>query len=170
MTRPDEDAQNIEPIEGADAPTGADEVEFSLEQLSQAYAKVIRGQATHQGAASESETVPSESELAANVEDDLELANSEVLDPVELDDRRDDAPCRITETSVLESILFVGAPPDVPLTAKRLASMMRDISPKEIPGLVDQLNQQYAAQNAAYRVISKDKAFQFNLYCGSDHI
>ncbi len=163
MTRPEEDAQNIEPLEGADAPTGADEVEFSLEQLSQAYAKVIRGQATHQGAASESETVPSESELAANVEDDLELANSEVLDPVELDDRRDDAPCRITETSVLESILFVGAPPDVPLTAKRLASMMRDISPKEIPGLVEQLNQQYAAQNAAYRVVTKDKAFQLAL-------
>ena len=70
---------------------------------------------------------------------------------------------RSTETSVLESILFVGAPPDLPLTAKRLASMMRDISPKEIPALVEQLNQQYAAQNSAYRIIKKDKAFQLAL-------
>jgi segregation and condensation protein B len=160
MNRPDDSAQNEEPIDAADAPSGADEVEFSLEQLSQAYAKVIRGQANHQGAANEGEPIAGGTEATPSVEDDLELANSEVLDPVELDDRRDDAPCRITETSVLESILFVGAPPDLPLTAKRLASMMRDISPKEIPGLVEQLNQQYADQNAAYRIVLKEKAFQ----------
>lgn len=139
-----------------------DEIEFSLEQLSQAYAKVIRGQA-NSGNGSEAEP-PSPTESPAETDDeDAELANSEVLDPVELDDRRDDAPCRITETSVLESILFVGAPPELPLTAKRLASMMRDISPKEIPGLVQQLNELYAAQGTAYQIIEKDKAFQLTL-------
>lgn len=170
MNRRDDTSENSEPILPAEERDAeeliGDEIEFSLEQLSQAYAKVIRSQAgsgSQTGSGTETEpSSPTESAGAAE-EDDAELANSEVLDPVELDDRRDDAPCRITETSVLESILFVGAPPDLPLTAKRLASMMRDISPKEIPGLVGQLNELYDAQGTAYRIIEKDKAYQLAL-------
>jgi segregation and condensation protein B len=155
---------------GEDAVSAAgDEPEFSLEQLSQAYAKVIRAQGVNRAPNQNippAEDVPrspkpTESELSD--EDDLELVTGELLDPVELDDRRDDAPCRISETTVLESILFVGSPPDLPLTARQLAGMMRDISPKEIAGLVAQLNEQYAAQGAAYRIVQQEKAYQLAL-------
>lgn len=166
MTRPkDSDSARTgdqAPSAAASAPFG-DEAEFSLEQLSQAYAKVIRAQGNSGAPPATAGAGQSAEQPPTGDDDDLELANAELLDPVELDDRRDDAPCRISETSVLESILFVGSPPDLPLTARQLASMIRDISPKEIPGLVTQLNEQYAAQNAAYRIVQLDKAYQLAL-------
>jgi segregation and condensation protein B len=177
MTRPkpprsvkhDAATDDLPPTPAEPSPAG-DEPEFSLEQLSQAYAKVIRAQGGNHAAVSGPTSAEAESPARiandnadASDEDDLELVAGELLDPVELDDRRDDAPCRISETSVLEAILFVGSPPDLPLTARQLASMMRDISPKEIAGLVSQLNEQYAAQGAAYRIIQNEKAYQLAL-------
>lgn len=149
------------------AASAGEEPEFSLEQLSQAYAKVIRAQGANRLQESTPATPdrkgPAPESTETSDEDDCELVAEELLDPVELDDRRDDAPCRISETTVLESILFVGAPPDLPLTARQLASMMRDISPKEIAGLVAQLNEQYTAQGAAYRIVKNEKAYQLAL-------
>lgn len=155
--------------EATAADSSGDEPEFSLTQLSQAYAKVIRAQGAHRAPEPSStppaadRQLPDPDSSEPSEEDDLELAAEELLDPVELDDRRDNAPCRISETSVLESILFVGSPPDLPLTARQLASMMRDISPKEIAGLVAQLNEQYSAQGAAYRIVKNEKAYQLAL-------
>jgi segregation and condensation protein B len=168
---PDSEGNSDGPLPLAEDAVSAagDEPEFSLEQLSQAYAKVIRAQGVNRAPnqnippAEEVPRSPKLTESELSDEDDLELVTGELLDPVELDDRRDDAPCRISETTVLESILFVGSPPDLPLTARQLAGMMRDISPKEIAGLVAQLNEQYAAQGAAYRIVQQEKAYQLAL-------
>lgn len=135
-----------------------DEIEFSLDQLSEAYAKVLRGQG---GAIAGDD--PIVTGPGGDTEDPADLDAGEVLDPVDLDDRRDDAPCPITEMSVLEAILFVGVPPDVRLSAKKLASLMRDISPKEIPLLVNELNQRYEAEGAAYRITHQNGNYQLVL-------
>ena len=71
------------------------EIELSLDQLSRAYAKVIRG-----------ETDSVDPDLSESTVDEADVFANESLDPVALDDRHDDAPCPITESAVLESILF----------------------------------------------------------------
>ena len=46
---------------------------------------------------------------------------------------------------ILEAMLFVGDRDNRPLTAARAAELMRGVEPGEIPGLVHELNQRYAA-------------------------
>ena len=143
------------PIDEALGETGEDDIEFSLDQLSHAYAKVIRGNTDNALA-----TEPGD--VDAGQGNDVSIPTEEP-DPVELDDKRDDAPCPLSEVSVLETILFVGTPPDVRLTAKKLAGMMRDVSPKEIPTLVEELNQKYQRQNAAYRIVQESGGYSMTL-------
>ena len=67
--------------------------------------------------------------------------------------RQDELVCPVSPKSILESLLFVGlADADKKLSAKNIASWMRDVSPKEITQLAKELNEQYEQEGAAYRV------------------
>ena len=64
----------------------------------------------------------------------------------------DNAGCPISPESIVESILFVGAPRDVKLNSRKIAAALRDVSPKEVTKIVSELNRRYEKDNAAYRI------------------
>ena len=112
--------------------------EFSLNQLSEAYAEVIEAQT----GVKHTVGLPNQSEMS----------DSEVEETV-ADDRVDDnAGCPISPESIVESILFVGAPRDVKLNSRKIAAVLRDVSPKEVTKIVGELNRRYEKDNSAYRI------------------
>lgn len=130
--------------------------EFSLEELSNAYAKVLH---EHQadGVTGDIKT--------ADTSSDSEKTNAEALldfaankprrrkqKSLEKVDAEDNAGCAVSPESILEAILFVGAPKDVKLTARKIAAVMRDISPKEVKKMATELNKKYKSEDTAYRV------------------
>jgi len=92
------------------------------------------------------------------VEEDEDLDEA---DEEEIDERPDDdSACPITPESIVESILFVGVPRGETLTSKKIASVMRDVSPKEVRTIAKKLNEQYESENAAYRISLEDKSIR----------
>ena len=116
-----------------------DDAEFSLNQLSAAYAEVIEAQTGVK------HTVGFSDKTETN--DDLDNADSDLKDVID-----DNASCPVSPKSIVESILFVGAPRDVKLNSRKIAVVLRDVSPKEVTQIVGELNQQYEKENAAYRI------------------
>ena len=78
---------------------------------------------------------------------------SSEIDPAD-EDEEDNAGCSIEPDTILEAILFVGCPPDTKLNAKKIAGIMRDVSPKEIKAITKKLNDHYQSTNAPYRIVS----------------
>lgn len=131
---------------GSDEGDPADE--FSLEQLSEAYAEVLARQQPHTG---EPETPPAEAESERN---DPPTGESGQADEA-VRRRHDLECCPITPESILEALLFVGSPRDVRLTSRALASLMRNISPREITQMAKKLQQAYERENAAFQIHSE---------------
>lgn len=119
--------------------------EFSLSQLSEAYASVIEQQTGVRP------IVVTESEP------------QEDSDPESVPEVDDDQACPISPESIIESILFVGAPKDVKLNSRKIAAVLRDVSPKEVTKIVRELNAKYEAENAAYRIKSDGGVFEMIL-------
>ena len=102
-----------------------DGIELSLDELGRAYAR-----------ASGVEPAP----LA--IEEDVEPAG-----------RDDDADCELSPKSILEAMLFVGAPdPSEPLTTRKIASWIRGVSPKEVTQLAKELQAEYEETGSAFRL------------------
>lgn len=74
----------------------------------------------------------------------------------------DDA-CEVTPRTILEAMLFVGNPDGSPLSAARVAGMMRGVRPAEIEAFVTELNDQYTANRTPYRIISDGEGFRLSL-------
>ena len=74
-----------------------------------------------------------------------------------------DASCRVSPTSILEAMLFVGLPGGEPLTARRVAGLMRGVLPQEIDQLAMELRQRYLANNCPYEVVSLDSGWVMRL-------
>jgi len=117
-----------------------DDAEFSLNQLSEAYAEVIEAQT----GVKHTVGLPDENKSS---EGDLDNADSNLANTID-----DNAGCPVSPESIVESILFVGAPRDVKLNSRKIASVLRDVSPKEVTKIVAELNQRYEKENAAYRI------------------
>ena len=167
MTLPPEqsDSEKRDLDEDSEEIVEADESaeELSLEQLSRAYAEVLQGredeeavydEATVDDAGDEEDSV----EEPANEADDPagNIPGTEYVqdfDPAE-EDEQDNAGCPIEPETILEAILFVGCPPGQALKARQIAAIMRDVSPKEIKGLVKKLNKHYESNHAPYRIVS----------------
>ena len=127
-----------------------DDQGLSLEDLGQAYAALL-----NKGA----DPYP-QPELAAEqpaalpaLEDEFSPASAGA----------DDAACDITPRSILEAMLFVGHPTGEPLTSERIAALMRGVRPAEIDDLVRQLNEEYAAEDAPYAILSAGAGYQLTL-------
>ncbi len=132
-----------------------EEEEFSLDQLSQAYAEVLKGRNQDDARAENGDESDSNEEITATNETD------------EVDDEQpatdDNAGCPISPETIIESILFVGTPKDFKLNSRKIAAVLRDVSPKEVTKTVRELNRKYEKENAAYRIESDGGVFKMVL-------
>lgn len=100
-------------------------VELSLDELGRAYAKAIG----------------------------LVPESSEPDKPTKPQPVDDNAACELSPKSILEAILFVGSPEESePLTTNKIASLIRDVSPKEVLQLAKELQQEYEQSGSAFRL------------------
>jgi segregation and condensation protein B len=131
--------------------SGEDDPGLSLDELTQAYAEVIgEGQDPYAAA-----PPPSNPDALAERWDETAAAQETAADA--------DQACEISPRSILEAMLFVGHPENRPLTSRQVAAMMRGVSPREVDDLVVELNRQYAAEEAAYRIASVDAGYRLEL-------
>ena len=125
--------------------------EFTLETLSEAYAEVVG-----------SEDGPDDDIDADEPEEsDTDDVRGEAADEVEEDD---DAACQISPDSIIESMLFVGAPKGIKLTSRIIAAVLRDVSPKEVSQIVKKLNTRYEEQDAAWRIATEKGDYRMVLH------
>ncbi|HWA97040.1 MAG TPA: SMC-Scp complex subunit ScpB [Pirellulales bacterium] len=69
----------------------------------------------------------------------------------------------VTPKSIVEAILFVGAPNNRPISAEQISKLMRGVRPAEIDELVAELNLQYAADECPYSIVSSGDGYQMQL-------
>ncbi|MDG1513788.1 MAG: SMC-Scp complex subunit ScpB, partial [Mariniblastus sp.] len=155
------DSEMEEPVEDGDTydaefdDEGDDEEEFSLDQLSQAYADALKTR----GDSPEEIQEPDQSSIT-----EPSRADSTAFEEVEVAPEIDDnAGCPISPESIIESILFVGAPKGVTLNSRKIAAVLRDVSPKEVTQTVRELNAKYEKENAAFRIDSEGGVFKMKL-------
>ena len=71
--------------------------------------------------------------------------------------------CQLTPSTILEAMLFVGAPGNVPLTSQQVARLMRGVRPTEIDAMIRQLNATYAARNCPYEIAAEGPGYRMRL-------
>lgn len=150
--------------------------ELSLEQLSQAYAQVLKehsepGEVDADHADEEADPSAETDESSESGEDDEQASTDKKnkrksKPPKSLDqlDADDNANCPISPKSIIESVLFVGVPSGEKITARKLAAVMRDVSPKEVKQVVKELNSEYERDNSAFRVVEDSGNFKLQLH------
>jgi len=116
---------------------------LSLNELSQAYAALLA-----KGTDPYSDAPPPQETAAADLESPVED------DVLQLPPPDPDAAFAITPKSIVDAILFVVHPTAEPLTSERLAALMRGVQPAEVDDLVRELNAEYVANGAPYRIES----------------
>ena len=127
-----------------------DDQGLSLDELSQAYAALLR-----KGA----DPYPQPCDAPP---DTAHVPPADV--PLPVIRGQDDLACEVTPRSILEAILFVGHPTNEPLTSERIAALMRGVQPEEIDALVSELNSEYAASGAPYGIVSVEAGYRLALH------
>ena len=98
----------------------------------------------------------SEDETATSADELDSTAKKRVAKTIQDMDAADNSPCPISPKSIVESLLFVGSPAGENLKLKKIAALMRDVSPKEVKKTIGEINQEYEKRNAAFRVVQED--------------
>jgi segregation and condensation protein B len=119
---------------------------LSLDRLSAAFAEML-------SAGDDPYQAPEENAPEMDLAADIALAPAESA--------ADD--CPLTPLTILEAMLFVGAPGNVPLTSQQVARLMRGVRPTEIDALVRQLNATYAARNCPYEIAAEGPGYRMRL-------
>lgn len=164
----DEDDEEDDDEEDDDNDAG----EFTLDHLSAAYAGVLkqRGE-TEPDSADDSEAVeeqPVEPETEPAAEP---AATKPTLEEIAREEEESDlAASPVSPESILEAILFVGGPKEVKLNSRKIAALMRNVSPKEVTSLAKQLNKKYEQENAAYRIVSEKGSLRMVLAPSMAHV
>ena len=128
---------------------------ISLQGLSEAFAQAL---CRPDEVAEEGEEA--EEPLAEEEETSEETAE----EPPEIDEAAEaDEACPISPRTILEAMLFVDNRENRPLEGPRAAELMRGVEPAEIPALVNELNQDYLANNRPYQIVSKGSGYRFAL-------
>ena len=83
----------------------------------------------------------------------------------EIEDRSKDAALDevISPRMIVEGMLFVGTAEGRPLTNREMAAHVRDVSPKEVDSLVQELNDQYNEAGTPYLVVSAGAGYQMQI-------
>jgi segregation and condensation protein B len=114
---------------------------FTLERLSNAFARLMGPSASARKPASPQLTVAAEDDLA--------------------DPTADAAP--VTPRMIVEGLLFVGAADGRPLASHEIAAHIRNVSPEEVDSLVVELNGAYQQDGAAYEIVAVDGGYRLQL-------
>ena len=145
----------------------SDSEDFSLDKLSQAYARVLKGSPAEFNSVGVAGEQPPGNNLGSKVAigpNRTVSAFSRDQEPTEPAIAIDDnAACPLTPESIVEAILFVGTPAGVKLTTRMIAAVLRDVSPKEISKIIKQLNERYVNEQAAYRIKTIDGGLKLEL-------
>jgi segregation and condensation protein B len=129
-----------------------DDQGLSLDELSQAYAAMLRKGADPYPEPSDDLFTTDANQPGIPADDALPVAAG-----------ADDAACEITPKTILEAILFVGHPASEPVAAERIARLMRGVLPAEIDDLVGELNAEYQAEKCPYAILSVGAGYQLAL-------
>jgi len=134
------DQQKQNETDGDDKAAAAKTGRFSLHGLSAAFAR-LTGTTSAQS--------PTEKVAAAldELQDASSSPGSEVLSP----------------RMIVEGMLFVGNSEGRPITGREMAAQIRDVSPREIDTLVDELNTMYADNGTTYRIVGEGKGYRMRL-------
>ena len=141
---PDEDPVDGSEVDDGSAEADVDE-EISLDALTAAYAGLVGGGEV----ASSNDTAP----------------GTDTRRPPSEQNESDEpkAGDHVSPLGILEAVLFVGNAENVPLTAKRIAALMRGVSPWEIDELVIELNDQYRELECPYEVVSQGAGYLLSI-------
>lgn len=145
---------------------GDDEAEVSLRDLGEAYAALLRGEmpgAGERAATADSDAGPSPADQAASggvpaIQPGPPLAEEAAGDE---DERTDEG--EISPRAIIEAMLFVGDPENRPLAARKIASLLRGVSPREVNQCVTELNQRYEEDETPYRIAGDAAGYRLRL-------
>jgi segregation and condensation protein B len=154
-------------------PNGDEQDDISLARLTEAFAEVL-GRADPVVAemlgAAEDQTTDGEAAgeiLRFAQNDGIGQNDSPRNDNDKNEAAADDGPPRSDPppppVEILEAMLFVGHPQNLPLTAQHAASVMRGVQAEEIHELVGQLNRRYDKHGCPYRVASEGAGYRLVL-------
>lgn len=69
----------------------------------------------------------------------------------------------VTPEAIIEGALFVGHPQNKSLSEHRLASLMRDVEPKEVEELIERLNHSYLEADQALRIVRDENGYRMTI-------
>jgi segregation and condensation protein B len=128
-----------------------DDQGMTLDNLSTAFAELLgRGDEPYE-TEGDSSPVASQADSIAPTETPTGAANE------------DDDACEVTPRSILEAMLFVGNPDGTPLSAVRVAGLMRGVRAAEIETFVAELNDEYASNGCPYHIASDAAGYRLEL-------
>jgi len=132
-----------------------DESGYSLDELSRAYAALMgEGSDPYAAQAGDSQTEREDVGTTAKPPAEREVHDRPAAD---------DQVCPVTPRSIVEALLFVGHPDNVPLTSKQVAATMRGVRPEEVDEIVAELNGSYASEGAPYAILSEGAGYRLAL-------
>jgi segregation and condensation protein B len=141
----------------------SDQDPISLDELARAFAQAMSTSSEDRGAEL---SQPSVAE-AATGPDDLQPSQScqpvFSVDESEADESTDSDAGPVTPLGILEAMLFVGDRDNRPLTAARVAELMRGVEAGEVGELVEELNQRYSQSGCPYFVAEDSDGYRLTL-------
>lgn len=132
------------PHESAQSDGDFGDQQLSLDQLSQAFAEVLRRDATH-------------APTSAEPTDD----GQHTPEPAGAPDAAGHG--EVSPAGLVEAILFVGSEDNQPVSNREIAAQIRGVSPREVDQLVVQLNECYAAERRPYAILSEGSGYRMGL-------
>lgn len=136
----DFDSAELDPADEFDA-----DDEISLDALAAAYAGLVGG---GEGAPAKAPSTPAD--------ESSQTSKPEPLDESNVDEQ-------VSPLGILEAVLFVGNAENTPLTSKRIAALMRGVSPREIDELVAELNARYREFESPYEIVSHGAGYLLSI-------
>lgn len=131
---------------------------ISLDELTQAFAQVIKGGDENKGDEEYNGGGSLCQDAPAPAATDAPADAAPAVEPPPADDA-----CPISPRTILEAMLFVGNRDNRPLPPARAAELMRDVATDEIPTLVEELNRRYAETGAPYHVVGEGDGYRLAL-------
>lgn len=144
-----------------------DEDAFSLEELGAAYKHIVAKSDSDDGseAIQTGEVLQREQLIAAQAVDQSEPEPGPTEAPdddteAEATSPEDEPESAATPEAIIEAALFVGHPNGHGITAARLASIMRGMTPEEVIETIDTLNESYRTHRQGIRIAQDDSGYR----------
>lgn len=134
----------------------------SLDELAQAFAQVM-GTTPKVKRAGQPRGEPGPDTPPASETTPTDAKPAEGPSPSSAEPAENDDSCPVNPRTILEAMLFVGDRDSGPLTASRVAELMRGVEPGEIPAVVRELNAGYAANGCPYFISSDSDGYRMTL-------